>query len=97
MSYYSPGAEAMAYGLWFVIVALGLAVSVVALRAYRSNRSRPYLLLSVGFLLISLVAGVLWVGLYYMLDDPVTADIGACAAMVAGFGAVLASVLVRAT
>jgi hypothetical protein len=86
---------AMAYGLWFVIIALGLAVSLVALRAYRSNRSRPFLLLGVGFLLISLIAGALWVGVYVMLDDPVVADLGACAAMVAGFGAVLASVLVK--
>jgi len=85
----------MAYGLWFVIVGLGVAVSVVALRAYRSNRSRPFLLLGVGFLLISVVAGALWVGVYLMLDDPVLADLGACGAMVAGFAAVLASVLVR--
>jgi hypothetical protein len=85
----------MAYGLWFVIVALGVAIGAVALRAYRSSRSRPFLLLGVGFLLISLVAGALWVGFYVVFGDPVTADVGACAAMVAGFGAVLASVLVR--
>ncbi|HTW39425.1 MAG TPA: hypothetical protein VMF04_00990 [Thermoplasmata archaeon] len=93
MSYYEL--VGMAYGLWFVIVGLGVAVSVVALRAYRSNRSRPFLLLGVGFLLISVVAGALWVGVYLMLDDPVLADLGACGAMVAGFAAVLASVLVR--
>src|SRR5580658_2774408 len=93
VSYYAL--VGMAYLLWFVIVGLGVAVSVVAFRAYRSNRSRPYLLLGVGFLLISIVAGALWIGVYLMLDNPVLADLGACGAMVAGLGAVLASVLVR--
>jgi hypothetical protein len=32
---------------------------------------------------------------YWMLDSPVEADLGACGAMVAGFAAVLASVLIR--
>jgi hypothetical protein len=86
----------MAYVLWTLIVILGVAISVVAFRAYRTNRSRPFLLLGVGFVLISLVAGALWIGVYLMLDDPVMADLGACTAMVAGFAAVLASVLVRA-
>ena len=86
----------LAYGLWAVIIALGVAVAVVALRAARPTRSRSFLLLGVGFLLISVVAGVLWVGLYYSLEDPVVADVGACGAMAAGFAAVLASVMVRA-
>jgi hypothetical protein len=86
----------LAYALWVVIIALGVVVSAVALRAYRSNRSRPFLLLGVGFLLISAVAGVLWVAIYAMINDPVMADVGACTAMAAGFAAVLASVLLRA-
>jgi hypothetical protein len=84
-----------AYALWLVIIALGVAIAVVALRAARSSKSRTFLLLGVGFLLISVVAGVLWIGLYYALNDPVMADVGACGAMAAGFAAVLASVLVR--
>jgi hypothetical protein len=84
-----------AYVLWIVIVALGVAISVVALRAYRSDHSRTFLLLGIGFLLISLVAGVLWIGVYLAIDDPMMADVGACSAMAAGFAAVLASVLVR--
>ena len=87
--------EAAAYGLWALIIALGAAIAVVALRAARPAPSRSFLLLGLGFLLISVVAGVLWVGIYYALDDPVMADIGACGAMAAGFAAVLASVLVR--
>jgi hypothetical protein len=51
--------------------------------------------LGVGFLLISVVAGVLWLGIYFTGADPVVADIGACGAMAAGFAAVLASVMVR--
>lgn len=85
----------MAYLLWAVIIALGAAVAYVALRAYRSGRSRTFLLLGVGFLLISLVAGALWIGIYLAVDDPVMADVGACGAMAVGFAAVLASVLVR--
>jgi hypothetical protein len=85
-----------AYALWAVIIGLGVAVALVALRAYRSNHSRPLLLLGVGFLLISLVAGVLWVGIYAMIDDPVMADVGACGAMATGFASVLASVMLRA-
>ncbi|MGA8542589.1 MAG: hypothetical protein WB947_03490 [Thermoplasmata archaeon] len=85
----------LAYLLWVVIVVLGVAISLVALRAYRSGRSRTYLLLGVGFLLISVVAGVLWIGIYLTIDDPVMADVGACGAMAAGFAAVLASVLVK--
>jgi hypothetical protein len=85
----------MMYALWIAIVALGVGVSVVAFRAYRTNHSRPHLLLGVGFLSISVVAGVLWIGVYLVLDNPVYADLGACGAMVAGFAAVLASVLVR--
>ena len=85
----------VAYGLWAVIIALGVVVSIVALRAARPNRSRSFLLLGVGFLLISVVAGVLWMGIYYAIDDPVMADIGACGAMATGFAAVLASVMVR--
>jgi hypothetical protein len=95
VSYY-PLAD-LAYLLWAVIVALGVAISVVALRAYRSNRSRSFLFLGAGFLLISLVAGALWIGVYLMIDDPVMADVGACTAMAAGFAVVLASVYVRAT
>ncbi len=87
--------EWAAYGLWAVIIALGIAVAVVALRAGRSSRSRPVLLLGVGFLLISVVAGALWVGIYLVMNDAVMADVGACGAMAAGFGAVLASVMVR--
>ena len=78
-----------------VIVALGVAVAVVALRAGRRAPSRSLTLLGVGFLLISVVAGVLWIGLYLAIADPVMADVGACAAMAAGFAAVLASVMVR--
>ncbi|MGI0156407.1 MAG: DUF7521 family protein, partial [Thermoplasmata archaeon] len=80
-----------ALGLWAVIIALGIALAVVAFRAYRTQRSRPFLLLAAGFLLTSVVAGVLWVGIYLMINDPVMADLGACGAMVAGFGALLAS------
>jgi hypothetical protein len=84
-----------AYGLWVLIVALGVSVAVVALRAARPTRSRSFRLLGVGFLLISVVAGMLWVGIYYSIDDPVMADVGACGAMAAGFAAVLASVMIR--
>jgi hypothetical protein len=85
----------MAYALWGVIIALGIAVSVVALRAARSTHSRSLLLLGAGFVMISVIAGVLWVGIYYVAQDPVMADVGACGAMAAGFAAVLASVLLR--
>jgi hypothetical protein len=84
-----------AYGLWAVIVALGVAVAVVALRAGYRSSSRSLTLLGIGFLLISVVAGVLWIGIYVVMDDPVMADVGACGAMATGFAAVLASVLVR--
>lgn len=85
----------LAYGLWAVIVALGVAVAVVALRAGHRTPSRSLTLLGVGFLLISAVAGALWVGLYLAMEDPVMADVGACAAMATGFAAVLASVTLR--
>jgi hypothetical protein len=87
--------ELMAYVLWAVIIGLGVAVSIVALRASRPNHSRSLLLLGIGFLLISVVAGALWVGVYYFAGNPVMADVGACGAMAAGFAAVLASVMVR--
>jgi hypothetical protein len=93
MSYLSIWA---AYGLWAVIVGLGVAVAVVALRAGRSGHSRSLTLLGVGFLLISVVAGALWIGLYLVIDSPIMADVGACGAMAAGFAAVLASVTLRA-
>ena len=86
----------MAYGLWALIIGLGVAIAVIALRAGIRTPSRSLTLLGIGFLLISLVAGVLWIGIYAVLDAPVMADVGACAAMAAGFAAVLASVLVRA-
>lgn len=85
-----------AYALWAIIIGLGVAVAIVALRAYRSHHSRPFLLLGVGFLLISVVAGLLWVGIYATINDPVMADVGACSAMAAGFAAVLASVMLPA-
>jgi hypothetical protein len=81
--------------LWGLIIALGVAIAVVVLRAARPTGSRSILLLGVGFLLISVVAGVLWLGIYFTGADPVVADIGACGAMAAGFAAVLASVMVR--
>ena len=84
-----------AYGLWAVIVALGVSVAIIALRAGRPTRSRSFLLLGVGFLLISVVAGALWIGIYTVIEDPVMADVGACGAMAAGFAAVLASVMIR--
>ena len=95
MSYVALWAVWTAYGLWAVIIALGVAVAVVALRAARPTHSRSFLLLGVGFLLISVVAGVLWVGIYFTMDDSVMADIGACGAMATGFAAVLASVMIR--
>ena len=91
----SYGVEWVAYGLWIVIIGLGVAISVIALRAARPARSRSLLLLGVGFLMISVVAGLLWVGIYFAINDPVMADVGACGAMAIGFAAVLASVLVR--
>jgi membrane protein DedA with SNARE-associated domain len=87
----------LGYALWAVIVVLGGAIAVYAFRASRSAHSRSLLLLGVGFLLISVAAGVLWIGLYWAATDPMTADIGACTAMVAGFAVVLASVWVRAS
>lgn len=94
MSYYLEEVWT-AYGLWLVIVALGVSVAIVAFRASRPDRSKSFLLLGTGFLLISVVAGALWLGIYYTMNDPVMADVGACGAMVAGFAAVLASVMVR--
>lgn len=85
----------MAYLLWGVIVVLGGAIAFYALKASRSARSRSLLLLGVGFLVLTVAAGALWIGVYWSADDPMIADIGACAAMVVGLGAVLASVLVR--
>jgi hypothetical protein len=94
MIYYSVW---VAYALWGVIIALGAAVAVVALRAARPSGSRSFRLLGIGFLLISVVAGALWVGIYIAVQDPVMADVGACGAMATGFAAVLASVMIRAT
>jgi hypothetical protein len=94
---YDDGYGWLGYFLWAVIVALGAVIAVYAIRASRSARSRSLLLLGVGFLFISVAAGALWIGLYSWGSDPMMADIGACAAMVIGFGAVLSSVLVRTT
>ena len=92
MSYDYSG---LAIALWIVIIVLGAAVALYAFRAARSSRSTSLVLLGVGFVLISIAAGVVWVGAYASGDNPVLADVGACGAMVAGFGAVLASLFVR--
>ncbi len=93
----SYGEEWVAYGLWLVIIGLGVAIAVYAFRAARSSHSRSLALLAVGFVLVSAAAGLIWVGLYATVRDPLMPDIGACAAMVAGFSAVLASLFVRTT
>jgi hypothetical protein len=53
-----------------VIVLLGLAISYIAYRAYRQNRSRPMLYIAVGFILVLFVPGVLAVTLYLLLNVP---------------------------
>jgi uncharacterized membrane protein (DUF441 family) len=49
-------------------VALGLAISYLAYRAYRRHRSRPMLFVAVGFALILGVPGVAFVTLVVLLD-----------------------------
>ncbi|HXW67489.1 MAG TPA: hypothetical protein VEL82_06425 [Thermoplasmata archaeon] len=89
------GDASLAYALWIVIIALGAAVALYAFRAARSSHSSSLLLLGVGFVLISVAAGGVWMGAYSIGDDPILADVGACVAMAAGFGAVLASLWIR--
>jgi hypothetical protein len=53
-----------------VTVALGLAISYIAYRGYRRNRSRPMLFVAAGFALVVGVPAVLTVVLYLVLDVP---------------------------
>ena len=53
-----------------VIVLLGLAISYIAYRAYRQNRSRPMLYIAVGFVLVLFVPGAVAVVLFLLLDVP---------------------------
>ena len=52
-------------------VALGLAISYIAYRGYRRNRSRPMLFVAAGFVLIVAVPAVLTVVLYFVLELPI--------------------------
>jgi tryptophan-rich sensory protein len=85
----------MALTLWGVIAVLGLAIAFHAFRARRGDKSRSLTLLGVGFLLISVAAGFLWVGIFFAIHDPMVSGIAATAAMAAGFATVLVSVRVR--
>lgn len=81
--------------LWGVIVVLGIAIALYAFRAGRTTHSNSLSLLGVGFLLISVGAGILWTAIYLAIHDPVLSMMGATGAMAAGFVAVLASVRLR--
>ena len=48
----------------------GLAISYLAYKAYRQNRSRPMLYIAVGFMLVLFVQAPLALALIYLLDPP---------------------------
>jgi hypothetical protein len=83
------------YLLWSVIVGLGVAIAAYAFRAGVAGRSRSLGLLGTGFLLMSAAAGLLWLGVYAAVHDPLVSEVAACAATAAGFGFVLLSVRMR--
>lgn len=52
-------------------VALGLAISYIAYRGYRRNRSRPMLFVAAGFVLVVGVPFLVTVVLYFLLGVPI--------------------------
>lgn len=54
-----------------VTVLLGLAISYVAYRGYRRNRSRPMLFVAAGFVLVVGIPAVVTLVLFVLLDVPI--------------------------
>jgi hypothetical protein len=73
-----------------VTVLLGLAISYIAFRGYRRNRSRAMLFVAAGFVLVVGVPALVTVALYLLLDVPlpVVNSIGQASELL-GLGAIL--------
>lgn len=73
-----------------ITVLLGLAISYIAYRGYRRNRSRPMLFVAGGFVLIVAVPAVVTLVLYLLLDVPLpVVNSLAQASELLGMGAIL--------
>jgi hypothetical protein len=83
--------------LWALIVGLGVAIAAYAFKAGIASKSRSLEYLGTGFLLMSAAAGLLWVGVYAAVHDPMISELAACAATAAGLGLVLLSVRTRSS
>ena len=80
---------------WGLVIALGALVSYYGFKSWRSNKSMNMLLLSGGFVLLSVVPGLSWFGLYLMGVNLFTAEVSCTAIMGAGFVVILASLRLR--
>ncbi|MCI4350059.1 MAG: hypothetical protein L3K15_00890 [Thermoplasmata archaeon] len=81
--------------VWAPVLALGVLVSFYTFRAWRKEHSRAMLALGSGFLLLSIVPGTLWFGLYLSTDDAFMAELGCAAVMAGGFAAIVYALRTR--
>jgi hypothetical protein len=81
--------------VWTPVLALGTLVAFYTFRAWRKEHSRAMLALGSGFLLLSIVPGTLWFGLYLSTDDAFMAELGCAGVMAVGFGAIVYALRTR--
>jgi hypothetical protein len=81
--------------VWIPVLALGAIVAFYTFRAWRQEHSRAMLALGTGFLLLSIVPGTLWFGLYLSTDDAFMAELGCAGMMSLGFVAIVYALRTR--
>lgn len=76
---------------WVLVLALGAAVSVYALRAFLKNRQRSYGALAAGFVCLSVASALTWFGLWFAGMGLVVCELGSTGFTAVGFGTILYS------
>ena len=76
---------------WVLVLALGAAVSLYALRAYLKNRQRSFGALAAGFVCLSVASALTWFGLWFAGMGLVVCELGSTGFTAVGFGTILYS------
>jgi hypothetical protein len=80
---------------WGAVVALGGTIAVYGFRSWRRTRTPSMLMLSAGFVLLSVVTAGMWLTVYMAIDDPFMASVACSGLMAGGFGVIFAGLRSR--
>jgi hypothetical protein len=81
---------------WVLVIALGAIVSLYAVRVWQKSHERSMGFLALGFVFVSVAAGVTWFGLWFAGQNLAICELGSTGFMAGGFGSILYSLKTRA-